>query len=569
MDKYQFISALDIFCYVCWRILTSVFYMKKITLSFLLLFFTFYSQAQDVSFTNQNSLLDVGPIGHSCVVDMNNDYLDDVVRVDAEADKLYIDFQQNNGTFIQTIYEFDIQNDPNWSIAAGDINADGKNDLVLGNASRVSFIISNSNGFGYTEDYHDEYIFSQGSTFADIDNDGDLDSFVCHDVDQNHPYRNDGSGVMTLDQTLIETLDLAGNYSAIWVDYDNDRDIDLFITKCRQGSTSGDPERTNAMYKNNGDGTFTEVANELGLANNAQSWSTTFQDFDNDGDMDAFVVNHDFTNSFMRNDVNTSGVFTEIIDDTAIDKDDLGAWEVAGADFNNDGYVDILSELSKELYLNNGDMTFTGYDLAFDEGGIGDLNGDGFLDVLYHSTDLYINDGNNDNNWVKLNLKGTQSNINGIGARVEVETDSYTQIRDVRAGESFSPMSSINAHFGLGTDSQINRITVYWPSGIVDTLTNPDINTSIFLEEGDTVGINDLIYADLIVYPIPAKNTLNLSTSLDLNQHIISVFTVNGKRVLNHQYQSNQIDISNLSKGIYILRIEKSGKIFTQKFLKE
>ena len=541
--------------------------MTKTTLSIFSILFSLSIFSQVVSFTDQSGLLASGPSGHSCVVDMNNDYLDDVVRVSASENKLYIDFQQSNGTFVQEIFEFDIQNDPNWSIAAGDVNADGKNDLVLGNGSRVSFIISD--GSTYFEDYHNEYIFSQGSTFADIDNDGNLDSFVCHDVDQSHPYRNDGNGNMSLDQTLIETLDLAGNYSAIWVDYDNDRDIDLYITKCRQGSSPGDPERTNAMYSNNGDGTFTEIAAFLGLDDNSQSWSTTFQDFDNDGDMDAFIINHDFTNSFMLNEVNQNGMFTEIINSTGIDPNDLGAWEVAGADFNNDGYADILSELNKELYLNNGDLTFTGYDLSFDEGGIGDLNDDGFLDVVYHSNSLYMNDGNA-NNWVKVNLEGTLSNLNGIGARVEIETDTNTQIRDVRAGESFSPMSSINTHFGIGTDTDIARITVYWPSCTVDNLMNPVINQTILIKEGSTsIGLNEEYIADMVIYPIPATDILNIQTTTDLDKHIVSVFDSTGKRVLNQRYTSEQVDVSNLSGGIYFLQIEHQGRKHMQEFIKK
>ena len=541
--------------------------MKKTTFSILTILFSLSSFSQLVSFSDESGLLNSGPSGHSCVVDMNNDFLDDVVRVSASENKLYIDFQQTNGTFVQEIFEFDIQNDPNWSIAAGDVNADGKNDLVLGNGSRVSFIIST--GTTYYEEYHNEYIFSQGSTFADIDNDGNLDAFVCHDVDQSHPYRNDGSGTMVLDQTLIETLDLAGNYSAIWVDYDNDRDIDLYITKCRQGSSSGDPERTNAMYSNNGDGTFTEVAATLELDDNSQSWSTTFQDFDNDGDMDAFIVNHDFTNSFMLNEVNENGKFTEMINFTGIDPIDLGAWEVAGADFNNDGYIDILSELNNELYLNNGNLTFTGYDLPFDEGGIGDLNDDGFLDVVYHSNSLYTNDGNT-NNWVKVNLKGVQSNRNGIGARVEIETTSNTQIRDVRAGESFSPMSSLNTHFGIGTDTEITRVTIYWPSGVVDNLTNQAINQSIYIEEGSTsIGLNEHYLSNLVVYPIPAKDVLNIQSITSLEDHILSVFDSLGKRILNQKYKSDQIDISSLAKGIYFLQIEHIGKKHIRKFLKE
>lgn len=155
------------------------------------------------------------------------------------------------------------------------------------------------------------------------------------------------------------------------------------------------------------------------MRDNAQSWATVFEDFDNDGDYDAFIVNHDFQNRFMLND--GTGMFTDIIETTGIDPNDLGAWENQSGDFNNDGFVDIFSEMSSELYLNNGDLTFTGYNLSFDEGAIGDFNNDGFLDVV-NDGNLYTNDGNS-NNWVKFALEGVESNLNGIGARIELKGD--------------------------------------------------------------------------------------------------------------------------------------------------
>ena len=131
--------------------------------------------------------------------------------------------------------------------------------------------------------------------------------------------------------------------------------------------------------RNNGDGTYTEVAESLGIADNEQSWATVWQDFDNDGDFDAFCVNHSDANRFYEND--GDGGFNDIIESTGINPTDLGAWENHGADFNNDGYVDILSEMARELYMNNGDMTFTGFDLPFDEGAVGD-----FLLIFFKST---------------------------------------------------------------------------------------------------------------------------------------------------------------------------------------
>jgi len=353
--------------------------------------------------------------------------------------------------------------------------------LLFGDGNAVSFVYANDSGTGYAEVPMPEYIFSQRSTFADIDNDGHLDAFVCHDVDQSHPYRNDGNGNLILDQSLIETLDQPGNYAAIWVDYDNDWDSDLYITKCVLGSSPGDPERTNRLYRNNGDGTYSEVAEEANIADNAQSWATVFEDFDNDGDFDAFTVNHDFQNRLYRN--NGDGTFTDTIINSGISPNYLGAWENTSGDFNNDGFIDILSEMDHALYLNNGDWTFTGVNLNFNDGGIGDLNNDGFLDV-YGGGTTWLNDGNN-NNWVKINTLGIISNKNGIGARVEIHGPWGVQVREVRSGTSFSPMSSLCIHFGLGQADAIDQIIIKWPSGMQTILDNPAINTTHNIPEAN------------------------------------------------------------------------------------
>jgi hypothetical protein len=458
--------------------------MNKLYTPLVLICFSFCTiLSAQVSFTNQGALL--GNINGSsvedCAVDMNGDYLDDVVRVINA--RIFIDYQQGDGTFDHVEYLVGQTNLPTWSLCAGDIDGNGYNDLLFGGGNRVSFIYANDTGTAYEEDYHDEYIFSQRSTFADIDNDGNLDAFVCHDVDQSHPYRNDGNGNLTLDQTLIETIDLGGNYAAIWVDYDNDGDTDLYITKCKQGAPAGSLERTNGLYRNNNDGTYSEVAQEANMDDNAQSWATVFEDFDNDGDFDAFIVNHDFQNRLMVN--NGDGTFTDTIETSGIDPTDLGAWENASGDFNNDGFVDIFSELSNELYLGNGDMTFTGQNLPIENGGIGDLNNDGFLDVI-RGNGLWINDGN-DNNWVKINTEGILSNKNGIGARVEIHGDWGIQIREIRSGQSFSPMSSLAAHFGIGTSTSIDSLVIKWPSGVRTKIDNPAINSTHVIPETDCV----------------------------------------------------------------------------------
>ncbi|MFT5746747.1 MAG: hypothetical protein ACI9XO_003163, partial [Paraglaciecola sp.] len=512
-----------------------------------------FLQAQ-VSFSQESNILSGTFSGLDCAVDMNGDFLDDVVVVNGSG--ITIHYQQQDGSFTSQAFNMDIDYAPDWSIAAGDLDNNGYNDLLLGNGQRVTFLIANEDGSAYSQDMHPEYIFSQRSTFADIDNDGNLDAFVCHDVDQSHPYRSDGNGGMTLDQTLIETIDLAGNYAALWVDYDNDWDTDLYVTKCRQGSSPGDIERTNRMYRNNGDGTYTEVADDINMADNAQSWATVFEDFDNDGDFDAFIVNHDEANRFMIN--NGAGVYEDIIDDVNIAKNDLGAWEASSADFDNDGYMDIFSELGKEIYMNNGNMTFSGVDIPIDDGALGDFNNDGFVDILKGGT-IWMNEGN-DNNWLTINTIGIQSNRNGVGARVEIYGAWGVQIREVRAGQSFSPMSTLNIHFGIGEAEEVEMVVVKWPSGLMTMIENPTINTTLTLSEIDadcfadnvTIEANGptLVCAGETVEIIAPEGTEYLWSTGETTQSITVSQTGNYNVILTHADDcvsfSNNIVVSNI-----------------------
>ncbi|QIE60335.1 T9SS type A sorting domain-containing protein [Rasiella rasia] len=539
--------------------------MKKILTLATVLLTPIALMAQAVSFTNQNGMIGSYSSSSDVAADMNNDQLDDYVRVSSTG--IGIDYQNPDGTFTSVFISKSIQNVPDWSIAVGDLDENGYNDMVLGNGQRVSFLIANADGTDYTETAFPEFIFSQRSTLADIDNDGDLDAFVCHDVDLSHPYRNDGNGNMTLDQSLIQTIDAPGNYAAIWVDYDMDGDQDMYLTKCRGGTSTGDPLNENAMYTNNGDGTFTENALSIGLQDADRSWATVFEDFDNDGDWDAFVVNHDTQNNFFENDGN--GNYVNITDLTGIDKHDLGSWENLSADFNNDGNMDILSEMSDELYLGNGDLTFTGQTLPFDEGGIGDLNNDGFLDVV-RSGNLYINNGNS-NNWVKFFLKGVESNLNGIGARITIEGDWGAQMREIRSGQGFQHMNSLTAHFGIGTATAIDKVTIVWPSGIVDVIENVDPNeTHVYIEgENPVLGLTDFNADTVTVYPNPTASELFFSQN-GLANTKVTIVDVNGKIVLNTVISSsNNVDVASLQNGVYFAQLEIDNQARSYKFVKK
>jgi hypothetical protein len=262
-----------------------------------------------------------------------------------------------------------------------------------------------------------------------------------------------------------------------------------------------------------------------------------------------------------------TGQFTDIIATTGIEATDLGAWENQAADFNNDGFVDIFSELTKELYINNGDLTFTGQDLPFDEGAIGDLNNDGFLDVV-NDGDLWINSGNS-NNWVKIVLKGIESNSNGIGARIEAYGDWGMQIREIRSGQGFSHMSSLTGHFGIGTATSIDKIVIKWPSGIVDEINNPEINTQHVFMEGDSVlAVTDFQREGLSLYPNPTDNVLSFSLN-GLEGTPVSVIDINGRVILTSEISTeNSIDVGQLSAGTYFAQLEIEEQLVSYKFVK-
>jgi len=500
------------------------------------------------------------------VSDMNGDYLDDIVTV--QANQMTILTQLPAGGFETNVYALPaLATTPGWSIAAGDFDKNGFNDLVFGGGSRLTLIKSNGGrGSGYTEVKYPQGIFTQRTNFIDINNDGHLDLFACHDVAQSHAYRNNGAGNLIFDISFFPTLAVGGNYASIWTDYNNDGFQDMYLAKCRGGAPVGDPQRINLLYKNNGNGTFTEVGALAGVNDGAQSWSTSIEDFDNDGDMDFLLSNISDTNKFYRN--NGDGTFTDIYASTGIAAE-VGSWEVQAADFNNDGFIDFLWENEKELYINNGNLTFTGYDLPFGKGGIGDLNNDGFLDVQYGSLVHY--NVPNGNNWTKINLKGITSNGNGIGARVEIYGAWGKQSREIRSGSGFSQQSTLNAHFGIGTATAITKIVIKWPSGIVDTVLNPAINQAISITESSTLGVAENQNTLFSLYPNPAKNTINIqlkNTASEITE--AQIFDLNGRLSSQPAINENTINVQNLATGTYILVLKNAdGTKYSQKFIKE
>lgn len=498
------------------------------------------------------------------VTDMNGDYLDDIVTVSGSSVQML--YQQTNGTFITTdIPTSTTMFQPTWSMAIGDIDKNGFNDMLYGSGNGVTFMKANSTGTGYTEVSGNQYVFSQRSNFVDINNDGNLDAFVCHDVDPNVFYINDGSGNLTFHQGGMGDHPEGGNYGSVFIDYDNDGDQDLFIAKCRGGASTA---KINELHRNDGTGFFTNVSVAANMADPIQTWSSAWNDYDNDGWMDALVgasSTDDGPHKLMHN--NGDGTFSDVTAGSGWDLNNSLNIEHVTFDFDNDGFADVLGGGNKIMF-NNGNMTFSPVQYSITNGAVGDLNNDGFLDVRSGNT-VYMNSGN-ENNWITINLQGIASNSNGIGARIEIYGDWGKQIRDVRSGEGFKYMHTLNAHFGIGQATEIDSIFIKWPSGHIDNIIHPTINEPLTVVEGSSpLSLLSFDGVKITLHPVPTNDVINIQNIDKLDVSTIRIFNQMGAEVKTVNQSQSKVAVSELESGRYFLVIEtKDGMKYSESFIK-
>jgi hypothetical protein len=508
----------------------------------------------------------------NCIVDMNGDFLDDIVSA-VSTTSLVITYQGDNGVFTTTGYP--VTNTsilPSWSIAAGDYDNNGYNDLIYGSGSGVCFLKANDNGTAYTTDRKTQSYLVQRTNFVDINNDGMLDAFACDDNAPNRYYINDGTN-MHHNQGGIGDFPSGGNYASNWFDFDNDGDIDMYLAKCGQGG-SGVGGNIDQLHKNNGNGTFTNVAAEAGMANPEQTWSGACGDFNNDGWMDVLVGVNSASNGYSnvkRN--NGDGTFTSVTAGSGYDTNTWMGREYVAQDFDNDGFLDVLGSGSNIMF-GDGEFHFTPnpntYAISTVDRPVGDLNNDGFLDIQ-NGTNVLFNNGNT-NKWLNINLRGIQSNRNGIGARITIYGSWGQQTRYVQSGTGFQNMSTITAHFGLGQATTIDQVVITWPSGVIDTLNNLNPNQKLLVVEGSTLGVDAFNNGVFSIYPNPAKNVVNiqLQDNVNVSLKLALVYDLTGKVVLSTSDLTQPINVEKLATGTYILSIsDTENRSYTQKFIKE
>jgi hypothetical protein len=438
-----------------------------------------------------------------------------------------------------------------YGVCVGDYDNDGYDDLFLTYYGKN--VLYHNNGDGTFTDVTDKAGLAEGRTrygtgctFVDYDRDGHLDLLVSRYIDMDLArtpvggssryckykdvpvncgplgltkencslYRNNGDGTFT-DVSAKAGIGKAGaryGLGAVAFDFNNDGWPDIFV------ACDSSP---NLLYRNNHDGTFTDVAMEAGVAVNGDGveqagMGVGVGDYDGDGFIDLFlphftddtpILYHSVKGEFYDDVTNASGLAVN----TA-----YVCWGVDFADLDNDGWLDIFHvtgtvypevekvhpeyrfKTPRVVYRNLGNGTFeevsdrTGAAVLEPHSSrgcaFGDFNNDGNLDVLILNMSappsLLKNEGGGGNHWLGVKLAGTKSNRSAIGARITLTAAGRRQIRDVLSGSSYISQSDLRQHFGLGSAGKADEIEVRWPGGQIDRVTNVEADRFIRIEEG-------------------------------------------------------------------------------------
>lgn len=356
-----------------------------------------------------------------------------------------------------------------------DYDNDGKLDLFVKNQFGVNVLYHNNGDATFTmvPDAGGLATASlgadQGSTcsFADYDNDGYMDVFFSGDGAAGKDptdalYRNLGNGTFVNATAAAGITPLSSGKGIAWGDYNNDGLLDLYVA--RVGSITG--KAGARLYRNNGNGTFTDATKEAGVSSAANTYAAVWGDYDNDGFLDLFVTNAGNGATGVK-DVNFlyhnngDGTFTDMAGIEGLQlQDNRSAHKgAAWGDYDNDGFLDMMLKDGVGNEGDNGPSAFG-------------------LHRLFHNL-------GNSNHFIKVKLQGVQSNRDGIGARVTVTYPGGKSFRENNGGGGGENASqgSQPLHFGIGAASSAT-VTINWPSGTVDVLSAVPAGSSIRVVEG-------------------------------------------------------------------------------------
>jgi len=371
---------------------------------------------------------------------------------------------------------------------------DGKDDHVLPNdldnaINGGGVTLWHNTGHGSFVDVTDKAGFGKHTGWTldlghgDFNNDGLQDVYLACDYGTDRIFFNNGDGTFREATEKSIGFDTRKGMNVDVADYDNDGWLDIYVTNI----TDEYMKECNMLWHNNHDGTFTDVSKETNTCSTLWGWAGKFADFDNDGWEDLFVV--DGLRSAGKE--NYIPILLDLITKPGVDFTDVKNWPKIG-NMTWSGYQ------KKKLFHNLGGETFkeisaqAGVDNDMDGRGIaiGDFNNDGRLDIFQTNANqpalLYQGVTEGGGNWVQFLLTGTKSNRDAIGSRITITAGGLTQIREIDGGNGYAGQSMRRAHFGIGKATKIDSVEIHWPSGKVEKLSPPPINSLSKVVEGQS-----------------------------------------------------------------------------------
>ena len=433
----------------------------------------------------------------------------------------------------------------------GDYDGDGYLDIYVVRCGDANILYRNSGDGTFVDAALEAGVGDRGAgtdaVFGDYDNNGHLDLYVVNSG-PNVLYRNNGDGTFTDVTREAGVGDVRFGMKAVFLDYEHDSDLDIYLVnycnldaippKTPFSFPSDFEGQRNVLYRNNGDGSFTDVTEISGLSGGiSRSRDVFFSDFDDDNDIDIYLVNDGSPSVLFSN---LRGGRFEAFDEPAGEERGLGG---EGGDFNNDGYMDVFLVTRDEcvMYQNEGGGIFGKMDLPV-LAGMGtsrsgpvealDFNNDGLMDLLIvgtarRSLHLFVNEGygrfrdvssllgatekewtriaslcsgdydrdgdmdilaltengnplllNNEggsaNNWVEIQADGIKTNKRGTGAKVEIKVGHFYQRKT---------MGTPPLHFGLRDIENVDIIRITWPNGVVQNEINSPANQVMEIRE--------------------------------------------------------------------------------------